>query len=262
MSVPTKYQNPPQAPPVFTATPDSIVAAAKRITEKSQLVLDKVAAGTTPENASFNNTLKLMLEDDNVNGGKANIVTFYQHVSADPALRQASTEAEEIFNDFGVEAMMRDDVFKVVDGAYQNRASQGLKGEELHILEKSRQKYVRYGLLVPAGPQRDRFKEIQKRISQLCLQSQKNLNEENGACWFTKEELEGVPADYVDPEKLEKGTGENEGKLKMTFKYPTYLPAMKFAVQEETRRRYQIAEANKVICSLARAPVTLLGRLS
>lgn len=99
---------------------------------------------------------------------------------------------------------------------------------------------------MPAGPQRDRFKEIQKRLSQLCIQAQKNLNEEKGAIWFTPKELEGVPADDIDVNELEKGTGENEGKVKLSFKYNHFFPMMKYAVHEETRRTYVMAEANKV----------------
>jgi metallopeptidase MepB len=144
---------------------------------------------------------------------------------------------------------MREDVFKLVDAAFQTRESQNLDPERLHVLEKVRKGYVRNGLELPAGPKRDRFKEIQKRLSQLCIQCQKNLNEEKGVIWFTPEELDGVPSDDIDIDQLEKGTGENEGKVKLTFKYNHYFPTMKYAKNEETRRRYVIAEANKVSSS-------------
>ena len=246
MAIPAKYQTPPQAPPVFNASPDSIHAAAKKINEETKALLDKVAAGTTPENATFANTLEHMLQSENVLEDQEKLITFYQHVSPDAELRKASTEAEQEINDFRIEVMMRDDVFKVVDAAYQTRHSQGLEPEQLHILEKYRQKYVRNGLLLPPGPQRDRFKEVQKRLSVLCIEAQKNLNEENGSIWFTKEELKGVPPDDIDVDALEKGTGENEGKLKLTFKYTHQTPLIKYAENEATRSRYIIAEANKV----------------
>lgn len=241
-----KYRNPPQAPPVFTFTAESIVADTKKICEVTKGVLDTVVADVPPEKATFANALEPILSDDNKSSTKTRILTFFQHVSTDGALRNASTEAEQILDDFGIECKMREDVFKVVDGAFATRSEQNLDKEPLHVLEKERQKYIRNGLQLPAGPQRDRFKEIQKRLSQLAIQGQKNLNEEKGGIWFTPEELDGVPSDDIDIDTLEKGTGENEGKVRLTFKYNHYFPLIKYAKNADTRRDYTIAESNKV----------------
>ncbi len=59
-----------------------------------------------------------------------------------------------------------------------------------------------------------------------------------------KKELEGVPEDVV--EGFEKGTGDNEGKLRFTFKYPDLFPTLKFAVNAETRQKVFIENENKV----------------
>jgi metallopeptidase MepB len=110
-------------------------------------------------------------------------------------------------------------------------------------LEKEHKDYIRNGLGLPAGPLRDRFKEIKKRLSDLGIQFQKNLNEENGGLWFTPEELDGVPEDVLSG--LRKGEGENEGDLRLTFKYPDLFPALKYAKNSNTRKRIVIANENK-----------------
>lgn len=99
------------------------------------------------------------------------------------------------------------------------------------------------GLSLPEGPKRDRFKEIKKRLSAIQIEFQKNLNEEDGALYFTPEQLDGVPADLV--ETWDKGTGENEGKHRVSFKYPDLFPVLKFAKDPETRRKMFIANENK-----------------
>ena len=185
-----------------------------------------------------------MAEDENNSNLQTRIIGFYQAVSTDAKLRDASSKAEEIMDEFGIEASMREDIFKLVDAAYK-------KGEELdpesqRLLEKERKSYIRNGLGIPAGPQRDRFKEIKKRLSQIQIEFQKNLNEENGGIWFSKKELEGVPDDVV--EGFEKGTGENEGKLRFTFKYPDLFPALKFALDSDVRKKIFIENENKVSC--------------
>lgn len=47
-------------------------------------------------------------------------------------------------------------------------------------------------------------------------------------------------------EGFEKGTGENEGKLRFTFKYPDLFPTLKFALDAETRQKVFIENENKV----------------
>ncbi|KAH9908506.1 Metalloprotease [Xylariomycetidae sp. FL2044] len=243
---PDKYKNPPQAPPTFTGTKESIVSDAKALCDTTRALLDKTVADVPTDKASFSSVLAPMVEDENKSQLSSRILGFYQYVSGDADLRNASTEAETLMDDFGIECNMREDVYNLVEAAFQGQKQKepGLDPESLRLLEKERKGYIRYGLGLPKGPQRDRFKEIKKRLSTIGIEFQKNLNEENGGLWFTKEELDGVPSDVVDG--LEKGTGENEGKVKLSFKYPDLFPTLKFAKNPETRKKVFIANENKI----------------
>ncbi|KAI1134418.1 Metalloprotease [Hypoxylon sp. FL0543] len=243
---PDKYKNPPQAPPTFIGTKESIVNDAKSICDTTRSLLDNVVANVPADKASFSSVLSPIVEDEDQSQLSTRILGFYQYVSADADLRNASTEAEKIMDEFSIECNMREDIFKLVDAAFEAQKSKepDLDAESLRLLEKERKGYIRNGLGLPEGPQRDRFKEIKKRLSQISIEFQKNLNEENGGLWFTKEELDGVPSDVIDG--LEKGTGENEGKLKLSFKYPDLFPTLKFAKNPETRKKVFIANENKV----------------
>jgi metallopeptidase MepB len=183
-----------------------------------------------------------MARDDDQMSLETHIIGFYQAVSTSQALRDASSEAEKQLDDFGIESSMREDVFKLVDAAFKKKQS-NLDPESARLLEKEHMSYVRNGLGIPAGPKRDRFKEIKKRLSELSITFQKTLNEENGGLWFTSEELDGVPSDLVS--SLKKGEGENEGKLWLTFKYPDLFPTLKYAKNAETRKKLFIANENK-----------------
>ena len=50
---------------------------------------------------------------------------------------------------------------------------------------------------------------------------------------------------------LEKGTGENEGKVKLSFKYPDLFPTLKFATNANTRRKVFVENENKVSVGIA-----------
>lgn len=239
--VPPQYQSPPQAPPSFVATSSSLLEEAKAICGTTRSLLDKIAADITPESATFANVVLPIAEDENKAGLQNRIIGFYQAVSGDPSLRDASSKAEEIMDEFQIEASMREDIFKLVEAVVAKKEK--LDPESQRLLERERKSYITNGLGIPAGPQRERYKEIRKRLSQIQIEFQKNLNEENGGIWFTKKELEGVPTDVV--EGLEKGTGENEGKVRFTFKYPDLFPTLKFAVDPDVRKKVFIENENK-----------------
>lgn len=238
---PAHLRQPPQAPPTFTATPQSVVADAERLLNTSRTIQDKIVADIKPDDATFANVLRPLAQDENVGALEAHILGFYQAVSTDQKLRDASSKAEELMDEFFIEAVMREDVFKLVDAALNK--NEDLDPESRRLLEKAHKDFVRNGLGLPAGPQRARFKEIKKRLSQLSIEFQKNLNEENGGIWFTPEELDGVPEDVTSG--LKRGEGENAGKLWLTFKYPDLFPTMKYAKNSEVRKQVMVANENK-----------------
>lgn len=243
---PSQYRVPPQAPPLFTATKTSLLEDAKKICDGTRNLLDSLAKDVKTEQATFENVLLPMAQDEDKSGLESRIIGFYQAVSTDSDLRDASSKAEEIMDEFNIETSMREDIYALVEAAWQKaqKGGDGLDGESVRLLEKERKSYIRNGLGIEKGPKRDRFKEIKKRLSQIQIEFQKNLNEENGGIWFTKKELEGVPKDVLST--FEEGTGDNEGKLRFTFKYPDLFPTLKFATDSETRQKIFIENENKV----------------
>ncbi|KAI9851075.1 MAG: hypothetical protein M1838_004507 [Thelocarpon superellum] len=234
-------KKPPQAPPKFIATPSSLIDDTKQLIQGSRAVQDGVVANVTPENATFDNVLRPLARDENEMADVSHIICFYQAVSADQALRDASTEAENLLNEFDIESSMREDVFQLVDAT--KKKNETLAPESQRLLDKVHKGYIQYGLGIPAGPKRDRFKEIKQRLSQISTIFQKNLNEETGGLWFSPEELHGVPDDVVSG--LKKGEGVHAGKLRLTYKYPDLFPTLKYATNAGVRKQVMIGNENK-----------------
>ena len=237
----TAFKKPPQAPPLFTGTESSIVADTERIIDVSRKIQNKLVADIKPEDATFENTLIPLAHDENQSALESRILGFYQAVSAQQGLRDASTKADQMLDEFGIESAMREDIYKLVEAVYKREEK--LDAEPQRLLEKMRKSFIRNGLNLPIGPKRDRFKEIKLRLSQLSIQFQRTLNEEKGGIWFTPEELDGVPEEVM--QDLENGEGENAGKLRLTFKYPHLFPTLKYAKNAETRQKLFIRNENK-----------------
>ena len=223
------------------------MADTKKLIEGTRSIQDTLAKEVDPSKADFENVLLKLGQDENNMALSSHVLGFYQAVSAHKELRDASTEADKMLDEFNVEVAMREDMYKLVEAVYQKKEK--LKPEDQRFLNKARKGYIQNGLNLPAGTQRDRFRDIKLKLSQLAIEFQKTLNEENGALWFTPEELDGVPTDVT--EDLEKGEGENAGKLRLTFKYPHLFPTLKYATNTETRKKLAIGNENKCQANVA-----------
>ena len=182
----------------------------------------------------FANVLLPLAHAENAMHLESNILCFYKNVSTDSKLMDASSEVQKLLNDFAIETPIREDLYQPVDAVLNKH--EDIDPESHHLLEKQHTWDIRNGLNVPARAKRDRFKEIQKRLSQPSIDFRKNQNEENVGAWFLPEELDGVPEDVFSG--LEKGTQENKGKLWLNFDFPHCVPAMQYARNSETRKIY------------------------
>ncbi|KAK5163903.1 metalloendopeptidase [Saxophila tyrrhenica] len=243
---PSKYKTPPQAPPMFTHTPESLLKDTEQILSQSKELQDRIVADVKPGSAKFKNVLLPFAQDDNKMSLRTHIIGFYQAVSTDEKLRDASTEAEKKMDDFSIDSSMREDIFQLVDEVFKKQKDdQSLDAESRRLLEKDHKGYIRMGLGIPDGPERNRFKEIKKRLSELSISFQKNLNEEQGGLWLKPEQLEGVPQDVTENLKKGEEGSENEGRIFLTFKYPDFFPVMKYCKNAETRHSLMVANENK-----------------
>jgi metallopeptidase MepB len=234
---PLKLRKPPQAPPLFTATPSSIIDDTKKFIDVSRKLTDDIVAQVKEQDATFAKVVLPMAHDENRQALVAHILGFYQSVSTNQELRDASTEAEKMMDEFSIEASMREDVYRLVDAALKR--GDKLDPESQRLLEKARKDYIRNGLDIPAGPKRDRFKEIKKRLSQLSIIFQKNLNEEEGGIWFTAKDLDGVPDDVLSALK------KQDDQYWLTFKYPDLFPTLKYGKSSATRQKVFVSNENK-----------------
>ena len=241
-AAPNMMQEPPQPPLLFTATPASIEADIRRLIEGSRSTHEQVKK-VHPKDATFANVLLPLAHAENAVALEAKAILFYKDVSVDSQVCEAASGAGTMLNAFYVESAMHEDLFRLVDAVVTRNES--LDRESHHFLAKKHKEFIQNGLKLSSGPKRDRFKEVRTRLSQLADDFHQNLakaNDESGV-WFNRQELDGVPQDVLS--ELEVGSGEQIGKLRATFKFPEFFLILKYANNEETRKRYFIANDNK-----------------
>ncbi|KAJ3515380.1 hypothetical protein NLJ89_g1791 [Agrocybe chaxingu] len=230
---------PPQAAPSWDHTADNITQLTKESIEKHRSVMDKVGA-LDAKDCNFESVFVALANADTHFDSVTEPLAFYQNVSPEKALRDASNDAESLVRDFGVESSMRLDVFTAKVAAEKNIKESGqwnkLSPEQQRLIEKMILDGTRAGLALPEG-QRNELMALKKELSQVCLEFSKNFNEENGVITFTEEELKGVPKDVISG--YTKRSEGNKEVFDVTYKTPDIFPVFKFAENPKTRKRAQ-----------------------
>ncbi|MEO7744069.1 MAG: M3 family metallopeptidase [Usitatibacter sp.] len=175
------------------------------------------------------NRLQIEIEDT------LNPIYLLGNVSPDKAVRDASEPCLQKFTTFSTELFQDEALFRRVRAAKSTNPHQAkLRRDLIEGFEDS-------GVALPAE-KRKRAKEIFDRIEELRQAFDRNIRDDPTTVTFTSAEMEGMPAAYL---KAHEGTKDKDGNYVLTLKYPSYVPFMANARNEDARRRYYMAKLSE-----------------
>jgi metallopeptidase MepB len=235
-----------QLPPLFNATPTSLLSDAVALVETTKRLWDTLAATVTTQNATFDNTIIPIIQDSNEKSKTLRVLRFYASTSPSPDLRAASQQATSLFNDAEVDLFARQDMFFLVDTVVHSSSNDHLDVESRYFLERLHRKFLVNGCGITDPVVKDRFETRTKLLKDLVREANKNLHEDKCGLWLTPDELEGVPSRFI--ERLNKGEGDYhvQGQLWLPTKVPQSGPILSHAKLEATRKKVYYTIQNRM----------------
>ncbi|EDV27240.1 uncharacterized protein TRIADDRAFT_22587 [Trichoplax adhaerens] len=210
-----------------------IASTTDELIERMKAVYDSVGLMKNAD-VTYENCIKTLADFSADSSAIRSSIDFPQHVSPDKEIRNASTEAERKLSEVEVEISMRQDVYDNIK-AFDEKLGQTLTGEVKRFVSRLIRNGKRNGLHLDKEI-RDQITVIKKRMTELAINFNRNLNEENTILEFSTEDLHGLPDDFLD------GLSKTEsGLYQVSLKYPHYFPCMKKATNPETRRKLETA---------------------
>lgn len=229
----------PYEPLRFSPAPSELTQDCVNAKRRAEVALQHIV-NLPPTARTFDNTVWALdravydLSDETTSD------TFLEQVSTSAAVRDAGNQCSVLLSQFGVDVYSREDLYRALTDYAAKK--EPLKGEDARLLDKTLLDFRRAGLELPAKT-RDQVRDLRKRLAQLESGFSKSINESKDYAYFTREQLDGLPEDYVS--RLERA-GDT---YKVGVDYPTYFPFMENARDPEARRILEGKFNNRAVLS-------------
>jgi len=143
--------------------------------------------------------------------------------------------------------MMNPKLFERIDYVYQHRNEMGLDDQQIRVVEKYEQDFVRNGAALPADKQEE-LSKINEQLSTLSLQFGNNLLKENAGYKLIIEneaDLAGLPQTSIDAAAEQAKADSIEGKWVFTLSKPSLIPFLQFSERRDLREQMYKAYYNR-----------------
>ena len=222
------------AVPTFETTTNEINATVEKAIADGNAALDRIGKLTAAE-VNFTNTVRALDDLGSQLSFTDNRLTVIQQTSTNADIRDGTTEALRNLEGWMVKIDYREDVYRALK-AYAD-TQPNLQGEDAKLLFETMRDYRRAGLDLPKAD-RDEVERMLVELSSVSLDFEKNVEDARATVTFTKEELEGLPEDFLQHVKT------NDEYRVMANVTVDYLRVLDNAKNEDTRQRITIAACN------------------
>ena len=204
---------------------------------KEQLAeIDAIVANT--ETPSFQNTILPFDKSGETLDRVSNVFFNILECNSSDELQAMAEQLMPMLSKHSDAISMNPKLFEKIDYVYQHRNEMGLDDQQIRVVEKYHQDFVRSGAALPDDKKAE-LSKINEQLSTLSLQFGNNLLKENSNFKLVIEDpadLAGLPQTSIDAAAEQAKADGMEGKWVFTLSKPSLIPFLQYADKRELRK--------------------------
>lgn len=155
-----------------------------------------------------------------------------------PELQELQEQVMPMLAAHGDRILLDEQLFAKIKAVYDSRSRFGLDAEQMRLLQKTYDSFVRAGALLEPE-QKERLKAINEELSLLAVKFGNNLLAENNSfvLELDNSQLGGLPAGVRDAAREKAEALGRKGKYVFTLHAPSWIPFLTYASDRTLRER-------------------------
>jgi peptidyl-dipeptidase Dcp len=240
------YKTPYDTPPFNKIKNEHYEPAIDRGIKENKAEIDKIVKNKAE--ATFENTI-LPLEESGKLLEKATSV-FFNLLSAesDDEMLEIAQRIQPKLSDHSNDISLNEGLFKRIKVVYDKRNESNLNPEQIRLVERTYQGFENSGATL-TGKDRDTYKELSSKLSQLTLTFGQNVLKEGNKFEMIltdKEDMAGLPQMVLDAATAKAKSKDKEGWM-FDLSAPSYIAFMKYSSRRDLREKLYMAYGTKCV---------------
>ncbi|NPA67342.1 MAG: M3 family metallopeptidase [Chlorobi bacterium] len=240
-----KFDTPFEVPPFSEIKNKHYLPAFKEAIKIHEKEIDSIVNNS--EEPDFENTLVALDNSGELLDRVQNIFDNLKSANTNDSMNRIAEKVAPLLSRHQDDIALNKKLFQRIKTVYDKRDSLDLNPEQQMLLKKIYENFVRGGADLPED-KKERFREINKKLSELTLKFGDNLLKENNAFELiidNKDDLAGLP-DAVINAAAETATSKGyDGKWVFTLQKPSLIPFLTYSEKRPLREKIFKAYINR-----------------
>ena len=241
----TEYTTPFQVPPFDQIKNEHYMPAFEAGIKEQQAEIEAIA--NNAETPTFQNTILPFDKSGETLDRVSNVFFNLNECLTNDEMIAIAEQVLPMLSKHSDAIMMNPKLFERIDYVYQHRNEMGLDAQQIRVVEKYHQDFIRSGAGLTKEQQAE-LSQINEQLSTLSLQFGNNLLKENANYKLVIDKdwnLAGLPQTSIDAAAEQAKADGMEGKWVFTLSKPSLIPFLQFADNRHLREQIYKAYYNR-----------------
>ena len=241
----TEYQTPFKVVPFDKIKTEHYLPAFEAGMKEQLAEVDAIVNNT--ETPNFQNTILSLDKSGRTLNRVSNVFFNILECNTNDELQDLAEQVLPVMSKHSDAILMNPKLFEKIDYVYQHRNEMDLDDQQIRVVEKYHEDFVRNGAALSPEKQEE-LSQINEKLSTLSLQFGNNLLKENSNFKLVIEneaDLSGLPQTSIDAAAEQAKTDGMEGKWVFTLSKPSLIPFLQYADNRELRKQLYEAYYNR-----------------